>query len=110
MDWYLPGISKTSSCKGDCLSKANNPSPAHTSPHIIRPINGQTFALLSDRENPSLALEAEGSGNLYWFVNGSFFRKSNAKEILQLPLEPGIYEITCTTDEGHADFVRIVVE
>ena len=110
MDWYLPGISKTSSCKGDCLSKANNPSPEHTSPHIIRPINGQTFAILSDRKNPSLALEAEGSGNLYWFVNGSFFRKSNAKEILQLPLEPGIYEITCTTDEGHADFVRIVVE
>ena len=109
-DWHIPGISKNTPCKGRCRNQSKSTQQVVANPKILRPLNGQTFALLPGTKNPTLSLEAKGSDNLYWFVNGTYFAKSSTEEILQLPLQSGMFEITCTTDSGHADMAKIVVE
>ena len=109
-DHYIPGISHHRLCGGKCKNKVTTPNPANKTTRILRPVDGQTFALLSSQQKPTLPLEAEGEGDVYWFVNGTFFAKANPSKVLQLPLSPGTFEITCTTESGDADRARIFVE
>ena len=57
-----------------------------------------------------MPLEADGKGELYWFINGSFFSKAQPGETLRLALRPGTFQITCATHAGLADEATIVVE
>ncbi len=109
-DQFIPGISHNHLCKGQCREKAKAGESASKATRILRPIHGETFALLPSQKQPTLPLEAEGDREVYWFVNGTFFAKANPNKVLQLPLHPGTFEITCTTESGQADRARIFVE
>ena len=109
-DWYLPGISHNLNCKNLCKDKIETNADTEKNTEILRPLDGQTFALLEDRKESFLILEAKASEELYWFIDGNFFAKGNPEEILQLPLRTGVFEISCTTTDGDGDAATIVVK
>lgn len=109
-DWYLPGISHNLNCKNLCKDKIETNADTEKKTEILRPLDGQTFVLLEDRKESFLILEAKGSEELYWFIDGNFFAKGNPEEILQLPLKTGVFEISCTTADGDGDAATIVVK
>jgi membrane carboxypeptidase/penicillin-binding protein PbpC len=110
MDHFIPGVSHTALCQGQCRDKKTSTPKATKATRIVRPINGQTFALLPSQNNPTLPLEADSASEVFWFVNGIFFAKATPNKVLQLPLHPGTFDITCTTESGQADRARIFVE
>ena len=109
-DQFIPGISHNRLCDGTCREEEKAGESTARATRILRPVHGQTFALLPTQKKPTLPLEAEGDSEVYWFVNGTFFAKATPRKVLQLPLQPGTFEITCTTESGQADRAKIFVE
>ncbi len=109
-DDFIPGISRTATCNKQCLSQLATHATGDSTPRIIRPLDGQTLARVNPGQPARMALQAEASSNIFWFVNGTFLARSGDGRPLTLNLGRGTHEITCTTLSGKSDRARIVVE
>jgi len=64
------------------------------------------------KDEKKLALLADGSfdsGNLFWFIDDKFYKKSGIGRKLFWDMEKGKHTITCADNYGRSSSVTIVV-
>ncbi|MBI4833611.1 MAG: penicillin-binding protein 1C [Planctomycetes bacterium] len=83
--------------------------------HIISPPNKQKYSLINDNMLSAQQLKlqvvaASGVNDIFWFIDGCFYRQAGVSERLFWPLQPGRHTITCVDNEGRNNSVAISVE
>ncbi len=119
-DWYQPGIAPNALCPACADAQAtpaatgNTANPA-SALAIVAPANGAQYRCLQGMEtlNQQLALSVthpDPGTDLYWFVNGRFWRQARADAPLFWSLAPGSWTFVCCDRDGRQDRVSIVVD
>jgi len=81
-------------------------------PKIVSPSHGCEYFVMNNKSEKKLALLANGSfdaGDLFWFVDDKFYRKSDVGKKLFWTMEKGRHKITAVDAYGRSSFIRIVV-
>lgn len=52
---------------------------------------------------------ANGTQNVYWYVNNKFFKRAKPEESVYLQAENGTHTLTCTDDKGRSSTIRFTV-
>lgn len=112
-DDYIPGVSPNACChthESRMVAAQQVIRPA-----IISPLAGQKYALLDGervfrQEIPLQAQMGPSAKEIYWYINGDFYRKCQRDEVVYWPLQRGSWDLACSDDEGHSVAVNIAVE
>lgn len=82
-------------------------------PRIISPSHGCEYFKIGERmQQEQLALMADAgfdSGDLFWFVDDTFYQKSSAGQKVFWSMRDGDHKISVVDANGRSSFVQIVV-
>ena len=121
-DLFLRGVSRNTRCsicppKGDAVQTVSADVPVRGSApcrqlRITSPGDGTVYRRLSSIAGgeQSLVLKAEGSGEVFWFVDDRPLARRPAGVSLSWPLAAGTHRIVCSDAAGRSDAVEITVE
>lgn len=80
-------------------------------PQITSPVNGLEYYVDSaDHEKVMLACNAANDvKNIYWYVGGKLYARSEASKPVFIEAMPGITDITCSDDKGRNSVIRVKI-